>query len=169
MLLLLGVALAAPPAAPLFDVTAVGLAGIGGSTDGSEVFGSLLRAGGGLTGWVVPRVGLGVRVDAGSYAASDDDDPNVFVFAEGRYRATDRLSLLAGVGTPVIWVEYYCVRAPCPQGPWEYHSPIGAVAASVDLSRGALLVEPALRGEVGGSRWGVGVDLSLGVRARRRE
>lgn len=164
MLLLVALALAGEP---LFDLAAVGTLGVGGATDGSGAFGGLGRGGLGLTGWLVPRLGLGGRIDVGSYGLLAGDDPNAFVFAALHYRATDTLTVTAGVGTPVVWVEYGCFDVRCPPGPWEYHRPIGALSAGWDLSRGALLLQPGLRAEVGGNRWGFGLDLAVGVRARR--
>lgn len=164
MLALLTLALAQDP---LFDIAAQGLVGAGGATDGTDVQGVLGRAGGSVTGWITPDVGLGLRIDMGSYGVLNYDDFNIFTFIEAGYRINDDLQVGLGVGTPVIWVEYNCIKAPCPQGPWEYHRPIGTASASWDLSTGNLLFAPGARLEVGGNRWGLGADLTMGLRLNR--
>ena len=109
---LLAVALAAPSQAasgdPLLDLTIDGYLGGGYAVSRGEGADLMGRAGAALTGWVHPRVGLGVRADRGSYGLIDDEG-NAFVFAEARYRLPARdLALGAGVGSPLAWVEYYC-------------------------------------------------------------
>ncbi len=171
---LLAAALAAPTQAaegePLLDLTLQGLAGGGYAVsrgDGADIMG---RYGAALTGWVHPRVGLGVRLDRGTYGLIDDEG-NAFAFAEARYRLPARdLALGAGVGTPVIWVEYFCDvnNGPCREGPWEYHDPIGTVSATWEKGLGPFHLPLALRLEASKVRVGLGVDVGFGWRFRRR-
>lgn len=182
MYLLLSSALAAPPP-PLFDLGLDLSSGLGGASPGLELsdgpddgpqVGLFFRGGLGLTAWVSPAVGLGVRVDGGSYALHPGDEGNIFVFAEARYRV-DHLVVGAGVGTALMWIEYNCIAGPtsttpvsCPQSPWETHPPIATVSAAWDASQGAFLLTPGARLEASTTRWAVVADVRVGVRAVRR-
>jgi hypothetical protein len=155
---------------PLLDLTVQGYGGAGYAVTRGEGVDILGRAGGALTGWITPRVGLGVRADRGNYGLLDDD-PNAFVFAEGRYRLPDQdMAIGLGVGSPLAWVEYYCdvSAGPCVEGPWEYHDPIGALSLTWEQGLGPLHLPLALRLEASKVRAGLGVDLGLGWRFRRR-
>jgi len=168
MIALLSLALADDPA---FDLDVRGSVGPAGPTFVDGQMDLMGRAGLGATGWITRRVGLGFRLDAGSYGLLAPDGGNGFFFGEASARVGDHLGLSAGVGTPIVWVEYVCIRdasgeSSC-DGPWEYHKPIGVLAASWDLSVGHLHFAPGVRAEVGGSRWGVGADVAVGLRLRR--
>lgn len=153
---------------PLLDLTLQGYGGGGYAVSrgvGADIMG---RAGGALTGWVTPRVGLGVRADTGSYGLLGDD-PNTFAFAEGRYRLPDQdLAIGLGVGTPIVWVEYACFAEPCIQGPWEYHNPVFTGSLAWEQGLGRLHLPVALRLEASAVRLGLGVDVGLGWRFVRR-
>jgi hypothetical protein len=157
----------AAPGDPLLDLTAQAYGGAGYAVSRGEGFDLLGRAGGALTGWITPQVGLGLRVDSGNYGLLGDD-PNHFVFAEGRYRLPDRdLAVGLGIGSPVIWVEYYCIQAPCPQGPWEHHDPIISSSVTWEQGLGPMHLPVALRLEASKVRAGIGVDVGFGWRFRR--
>jgi hypothetical protein len=158
---------------PLLDLSLQGYAGGGYALSrgsGADVLG---RAGAAVTGWVTPRGGIVLRADRGSYGLLDDEG-NAFVFAEARYRLPDQdLALGLGVGSPVIWVEYYCIAEEgspggCAEGPWEYHDPIGTASLTLEEGLGPMHLPVALRVEASKVRLGVGVDVGLGWRFRRR-
>ncbi len=155
---------------PLLDLTAPGYGGAGYAVSRGEGADLLEQAGAALTGWVPPRVGLELRADAGNYGLLDDES-NAFVFAEGRYRLPERdLALGLGVGSPVIWVDYFCDvdNGPCREGPWEYHDPIFAASLTLEQGLGPMHLPVALRLEGSKVRAGVGVDIGFGWRFRRR-
>lgn len=160
----------AAPGDPLLDLTLQGYGGAGYAVTRGEGVDILGRAGGSLTGWITPRVGVALRADRGNYGLLDDD-PNAFVFAEGRYRLPEQdLTLGLGVGSPVIWVDYFCDASagPCTEGPWEYHDPIAALSLTWDQGLGPLHLPLAVRLEASKVRAGLGVDVGLGWRFRRR-
>lgn len=169
MIALLSFAFAATD--PAFDLDLRASAGPGGPTFVDGQVDLMGRAGLGATGWITRRVGLGFRLDAGSYGLLAPDGGNAFFFGEASGRVGDHLGVTAGVGTPIAWVEYGCFvdetgGSSC-GGPWEYHKPIGVLAATWDLSLGYLHFAPGARVEVGGSRWGVGADVAVGLRLPR--
>ncbi len=153
---------------PLVDLAVQAYGGAGYAVSRGEGFDLLGRAGASATGWITPRIGVVVRGDTGNYGLLDDDR-NHFVFIEGRYRLPDQdLALGLGVGTPIIWVEYACFEDPCQEGPWEYHDPIGTISLSWEQGLGPVHLPLALRLEASKVRAGLGIDVGIGYRLRRR-
>lgn len=160
---------AAFAADPLLDLGVRGYAGPAGGVKlemGPDLAG---RGGVALVAWPARQVGLGLRVDTGSYGIVDSDAGNTFAFAEAQVRLAEGWEAGLGVGTPVVFYDYFCAEAPCEEGLWARHYPIAALQAVRSFEHGLLHVPVALRGEVSAARWSVGLDVGLGLRAHRKE
>ncbi len=168
LLLILVSPLEAAPGGPLLDLTVQGYGGLGLPLSRGSGADLLARAGGAFTGWISPHVGLGIRADSGTYGVFDDEG-NIFLFAEGRYRPpAGPFALGLGVGTPLVWVEYQCEGNSCVEGPWEYHDPIFTASATWERHLSRLHLPLSLRVEASKVRLGLGLDVGIGWRFRRR-
>ena len=154
---------------PLLDLGVQAYGGVGYAVargDGTDILG---RVGGGIMGWVFPRVGLGVRVDYGSYALLGDESA-AFSFAESRFRLPEQdLALGFGVGRARILDQVVCYDpAGCPEVWDDYATAILVTSLTWEQGLGPLHMPLALRIEASNVRVGLGVDLGLGYRFRRR-
>ena len=161
--------LAAPAsaAAPLLDGTLHAFSGAGGGTGIEMPLNLAGRVGGAAMVWPVGSVGIGLRVDGGSYGLLTRDTSNAFAFAESQVKLADRWTAGLGVGLPVAWIEYSC-QGSCERGVWEEHHPIGALTGTLHLEEGVLHVPISARAEVGADRWAVGIDVGFGFRIHRK-
>lgn len=169
MSLLAALALLSPAlsAEPLLDLGLTAYSGTAGGVAEPMSPDVPLMLGVHALGWVTPKVGVGARVTGGSYGVVRGDEGNAFAFVEGQVQLSPAWSAGLGVGTPVIWIEHYCVTAPC-SALWEEHHPILALDATRDLSFGHLHLPLSLRAELSQPRWAVGVDLGVDLRLFRR-
>lgn len=158
---------AASAAAPAFDAGIHGYTGAAGGVVLDMPLDQAGRTGVALMGWPARFLGLGVRLDGGSYGLYGGDMGNAFAFAESQIRIDDRWTVGAGIGTPVAWVDYYC-DGPCGgEMLWEYHHPIAALTGTYHVEKGLLHIPISLRGEASAARWAVGIDVGVGLRIHR--
>ena len=167
MLVLLALTLSSQAADPLFDATLHVWSGAAGGIALPMDPDVPLHTGFSLMGWVTPDLGLGVRIDGGTYGLVSDDAKNLFPFLEAQYRLGPHWSLGAGVGTPMIYVDYYCNSGACDDGLWERHHPVFSANVTRDFELGPLRVPLSLRGEASQPRWALGVELGVGFRVHR--
>ena len=159
---LLALTLGFASAAPRVGVDVHAMAGPGGSLEGDfnpDLSGFL---GVGAMVWPSSRLGLGLRLDGGSFQLIGQDDPNLFGSLEGAVRLSDHWGAGLGLVVPLGQDEVNCVAAPCPSGSWT-HAPLGAAQVWRDLEVGALRLPIGLRAEVGQERWVLGAQVGLGL------
>ena len=162
------VAQAAAAADPLFDAGLHGFTAAAGGAAQPMPLDQAGRAGVALMGWPGRQVGLGVRLDGGSYGIYSRDATNAFAFAEGQVRFGERWSGGLGLGTPIAWLEYACEQGACEEGLWERHHPIAALTGTWNYEKGAFHLPISARIEASAARWAVGVDVGIGLRAHRK-
>lgn len=161
---LLALALGSALAAPGFEVDVHAQIGPGGSQLGGRRPDAAGFLGISAMAWPSSRLGLGLRLDGGTFTLIGSDDSNLFGSLEGAVRLSDQWSAGLGLVVPLVQDRVECIVAPCPSGPWS-HSPLGAAQVTRDVDLGALHLPLSLRAELGQQRWTLGLGVGLGLRA----
>lgn len=154
-------------AAPRLDLDGHLLAGAGGVADAAPALDLAGKAGLSALAWVGPSIGLGLRLDGGSYGLTTREEPNLFGFAQARVALAERWSAGLDLGSSLVVNQVMCVQAPCPQGVWGERVPFGALELTRQIERGALHLPLAARLELSPETWMLGLDLGVGLRLGR--
>ncbi len=164
MLASVPILLLAGSGSPRLDLGVHGFLGASRWRQAGEPLDLAQRMGLGVTAWPTERLGLGLRLDAGSYGLRQHDPGNLFALAELSWRLDEAWSAGLGAGTTLLSVQVDCEPGPCAEPEGLDRHPVAALWTTRQLSRGTLRLPLSLRGETAPQRWALGLELGIGLR-----